>query len=315
MKQIVVDSSFYYLLGYASTVGKPDGKFHEIDVKVKRPGLQLRHRKGYWAMRPEDAARLTTAPKNATPSAVQSAIAANVTPRNRQLRTWFGTARGENGKTRVTFVWEAVAPPPGQASRETDRPAKVQLAATAVDGSPIFRGTAAPSSDSSPGMPAGVSFEVPPGRIQLKLSIEGSGADLIDSEIREMTVPDLTGPQVIIATPEVFRARTLPELQRVKKDPAAVPTAGREFSRTDRLFIRTGAYGPGGTTPTITARLLNRAGQSIATVPVSAPTVPGAVATIEMGLSNIPPGEYGIEIKATGDTGEAKEVVGFRVTS
>jgi VWFA-related protein len=31
MKQIVVDSSAYYLLGYNSTLTAPDGKFHEID--------------------------------------------------------------------------------------------------------------------------------------------------------------------------------------------------------------------------------------------------------------------------------------------
>ena len=245
MKQIVVDSSFYYLLGYASSVGKPDGKFHEIDVKVKRPGLQLRHRKGYWALKPEEAARLNAPAKNTAPSPVVTAIAANVTPRSRHVRTWLGTARGENGKTRVTFVWEPVAPPPGQAGRDAERPARVQVAATAGDGSPIFRGTAAPSSAAGATAPASVSFEAAPGRIQLRLSIEGSQADVIDSEIREMNVPDLTGPQLIIATPELYRARTLPELQRLKQDPAAVPTATRDFSRTDRLLIRTGAYATG----------------------------------------------------------------------
>jgi len=45
MKQIVRDSSAYYLLGYTSTVAPSDGKFHDIKVKVKRQGVQVRSRK------------------------------------------------------------------------------------------------------------------------------------------------------------------------------------------------------------------------------------------------------------------------------
>ena len=316
MKQIVVDSSFYYLLGYASTVGKPDGKFHEIDVKVKRPGLQLRHRRGYWALRPEDAARLNAPARSTTPSPVESAMSANATPRARQVRTWLGTGRGENGKTRLTFVWEPIVPPPGQAAREADRPARVVVAAMSSDGAPIFKGTAAPpSAGGATAGPAHVSFDAPPGRLQLRFSVEGARADVLDTEIREMNVPDLTGPQLIMATPEVYRARTLPELQRMKQDPAAVPTASREFSRTERLFIRAGAYAAGGATPAVTARLLNRAGQAIATLPVTPATGASTVPTIELGLSNLPPGDYGLEIKAAADASEAKEVIAFRVTS
>ncbi|MGH9203693.1 MAG: VWA domain-containing protein, partial [Vicinamibacterales bacterium] len=49
MKQIIRDSSAYYLLGYNSTQAPQDGKFHEIKVRVKRSGVQVRARKGYWA--------------------------------------------------------------------------------------------------------------------------------------------------------------------------------------------------------------------------------------------------------------------------
>ena len=37
MKQIVRDSSAYYLLGYNSTQAPSDGKFHEIKVKSNVP--------------------------------------------------------------------------------------------------------------------------------------------------------------------------------------------------------------------------------------------------------------------------------------
>ena len=55
-------------------------------------------------------------PKPALPPAVKSAPA-NVenTAASSQpaIRTWIGTARGENGKTKVTFVWEPIVRPPG----------------------------------------------------------------------------------------------------------------------------------------------------------------------------------------------------------
>ena len=44
MKQIIRDSSAYYLVGYNSTQAPTDGKFHEIKVRVKRPGVQVRAR-------------------------------------------------------------------------------------------------------------------------------------------------------------------------------------------------------------------------------------------------------------------------------
>ena len=45
MKQIIRDASAYYLVGY-TTQAPSDGKFHEIKVRVKRPGVQVRSRRG-----------------------------------------------------------------------------------------------------------------------------------------------------------------------------------------------------------------------------------------------------------------------------
>lgn len=51
LKQIADSQSFYYVLTYASPHTVSDGRYHRINVKVSRPGLEVTHRKGYYAPR------------------------------------------------------------------------------------------------------------------------------------------------------------------------------------------------------------------------------------------------------------------------
>ncbi len=336
MKQIMRDSSGYYLLGYNSSQAPTDGKFHAIKVNVKRRGLDVRARKGYWAYTVDDLARANAASKAEPPSVVKTALDGLAAPaRDRFAHFWIGTARGENGNTRLTFVWEPAPKVPGQ--REEDPVTNVALTAIA-GGRPIFRGrvpdkpAAAPPNStvvSTPAPPAGAtppaatasaaagaggsaSFEVAPGRLELRMVVEGSRGQVLDSVARELTIPDFTTVQLAFATPQVFRVRTIPELTALKAKPDAVPTSDRDFSRSDRLYIRATAYAPGGGTPTITARLLNRGGKSMADLPVQAPA--GRGPEIELPLSALAAGEYLIELNAKTETGTAQEVIAFRVS-
>jgi len=163
-------------------------------------------------------------------------------------------------------------------------------------------------------VPSRITFDAAPGKMQIRMSVTGSASQVLDSETRELTVPDLTSPQTTIGTPEVLRARTPREFQQLKTDAAAVPIASREFSRTDRLIIRVPAYGPGGTAPTLSVHLLNRAGSAMSELPVSPAPAAGAQ-QVDLPLATLAAGEYVIEIKASGEGGEAKELIGFRVTS
>ncbi len=57
IRRAIDDSRLTYVLGYYPTHGKWDGKFRKIAVKVKQPGLQLRHRRGYYALAEEAAGK------------------------------------------------------------------------------------------------------------------------------------------------------------------------------------------------------------------------------------------------------------------
>jgi VWFA-related protein len=64
LKRVVADLNSYYLLGYYSTNTKLDGKFRSIKVRVKRPGVEVRARRGYRAATMEEV----TAARSATPA-------------------------------------------------------------------------------------------------------------------------------------------------------------------------------------------------------------------------------------------------------
>jgi VWFA-related protein len=330
MKQITRDSSAYYLIGYNSSTAPSDGKFHEIKVRVKRSGLQVRARKGYWALNQEQTARALAPPKPAVPKPVEAALAAAVARPSRAsvVRTWIGTSRGENGKTRVTFVWEPLPKAPGDRPRE--EPSRVSLMAVAPDGSPYFRGrvpdvVASVAASSTSGVasavqsvaaktaPSRVTFDVNPGKVQLRVSVEGAASQVLDSETREITVPDLTSAQPMLGTPAILRARTAREFQQIRTEADVVPLAIREFSRIEHLLVRVPTYGPGGTTPALSVHLLNRAGAPMNELKAE-PAPRAGEQQIDLPLAALPPGEYVLEIKVGDQDGDAKELVAFRVT-
>ena len=48
--RMMTEASSYYLVGYETSNGQPDGKFRRLDVKVSKPGLTVRSRSGFYAL-------------------------------------------------------------------------------------------------------------------------------------------------------------------------------------------------------------------------------------------------------------------------
>jgi hypothetical protein len=191
------------------------------------------------------------------------------------------------------------------------------LTALGSDNSTFYQGSVrpAPSSGGDPN-DAGdrAVFDVPPGRVRLRMSIENMTSRAIDSDVREIAIRDLRGP-VALGTPEVLRARTARALRAIEADPNAVPVASREFSRTERLVLRVPVYVPDGAQAQVSARLLGRSGQALSSLPVKAIDSDQSRWQIEAPLAAFAPGEYFIEIAATSPAGDVKELLSFRVTN
>ncbi len=317
LQQILSDSGTYYLLGYNSSQAPQDGKFHRIDVRVKRPRVNIRARRGYWALTAEETTNALAPARPGPPPAVEAALGTLAAARRDGLiRTWVGMTPADNGKTRVTFVWE---PAPASPARRGE-PARVALLVTGSAGNAYFRGAvpdaapagssgaAAGSTAAAPRGPWKVTFDVDPGRLQLVMTVQGRSAEVLDRETREVAVPDLTAPQPIVSTPQLFRARTPREWQTFAADANAAPVIGREFGRTERLLFRFGVYGTGAPAPS--ARLLNRTGQSMADIAVQPSPLGAPLHQLDVPLGALAPGEYLIEITA----GDAQQLVAIRVT-
>jgi hypothetical protein len=69
IRRVADDLTSYYLLGYYSTNTRLDGGFRSIKVRAKRPGVEIRARRGYRAPTPEEVARARAATDIVVPEA------------------------------------------------------------------------------------------------------------------------------------------------------------------------------------------------------------------------------------------------------
>ena len=97
MRRIVDDLSSYYLLGYYTTNNRMDGKFRSIRVRVRRPGVEVRARRGYKAPTAEEI----ESGRRATDVA---AAAAPASPVKSALGSLAGIRRGVRLFTQASWV-------------------------------------------------------------------------------------------------------------------------------------------------------------------------------------------------------------------
>jgi VWFA-related protein len=314
LRQMVDDSRTYYLLGYTSTEAPRDGRFHPIQVRVKRNSVDVRARKGYWAYTAEEVARATAPSKPAAPAEVTDALdelASVATPgRGRAVAVWLGAVRGVAEQARVTLAWEAVSA--AATASALDAVDRVTIVATTLSGKDVFSGTVPKAA--ALGKPGGtISFDAPAGPLRVRFTAENAKGVRIENEEAALDVPDFTGTGPQITVPFLYRGRTARDIQQIRAAENPSPVVMPIFSRTERVLIRFGAYAPAGTTPKVSMRLLNQQGAALANLPSPSPNAGGALES-ELGLGAFPPGDYLVEIVAESAGEKIKRVIGLRVT-
>jgi len=299
LTQVTNDLDHHFIVTF-KTKEPEDGRFHPVQVRVKRTGAQTRARSGYWTV---DAALAASAAKAAGTPPMLPFRPSHSSP---FIRPWVGMSRGADGLTQVTVTWE-----PGVAPPRNQRVAAITVKATSGEGKVLFEHRLGPGDGER------AAFDAPPGFIAIEMSIQGSSGSALDTDYRAVSVPNFHVTKPTFATPQVLRTRTARQFADVSQNPDAIPSAARIFSRTERLLVRVPAYSAGETSPVVTARLLNRRGSTMRELPsVTAPLPPGVV-QFDLPLASLAPEEYRIELAAANPTeprDEVKEILAFRVT-
>jgi len=252
-ERVVRENSSYYVLGYYPTNERRDGRFRRIEVRVKRPGLQVRARRGYVA--PRGRAPNTRPPANATTldTAMGTALNSPIPVTGIPLTLSAAPFKGPAPNAVVALALEMRA----DAFRFTEKNGtfldRVQVAFSAVDAGGTIRpgnkhvltmemSAATAATARERGFRVVSEIALPPGRYQVRASAAEEGANRSGSVFHDLEVPDFYKAPFAMsgialasastsATPTVRPSETLRD---VLPGPFAT---GREFPRDDQVAL------------------------------------------------------------------------------
>jgi VWFA-related protein len=248
IRRIAGESRHYYLLGYASTNARRDGRFRKIEVEAAGGKLQVRARKGYYAPREGERAASRSRERDAD---VQQALDAAHPVSGIPLRM-------------TAYVLEEVQPGKAKAVVATDvdirelafRAAggrlvdtlEFLLAVVRHDTGEYFRYDEKADLKLLPetrerlartGYPLVRDFELSPGAYRAKIVVRDKASGAIGSVTHDFEVPALSGWRV--STPVL--SDTLDKADGANERPRAALSARRVFAPGEPLFLEFEVHG------------------------------------------------------------------------
>jgi VWFA-related protein len=237
-------SGSYYLLGYSPSNERRQGRFRRVDVRVTRPGVEVRTRDGYFepnAGRTTD--RLPVAPGG---SVLQQALAGTLPDPGMPLQVAiapFATPQRRSAALAIVLRMEQDSP----ATRTIE---EVDILIRAFSPGGVDRGSASETARivlAPGGEPVAVyevltRIDLPPGEYALRIAAHSRQRGLSGSVYADVTVPDFTREPLtlsgiaISAVPSPKSASTIPTSRQLP----VIPTTERVFTRADdaRAFVR-----------------------------------------------------------------------------
>jgi VWFA-related protein len=337
--RIVRENSSYYVLGYYSTDTRRDGRFRRVDVRVSKPGLQVRARRGYTAPRGRPPA---AAPVNAkTSPELRDALDSPVPVSDLGIRVSAAPLKGRDRNASVFIALEIDGSRMQFTQKETLFADDVEIAVVAVDQSGKVRDGGRDVVElrlreqtqalvAQHGVRLTRRLDVPPGRYQLRVGARDAGSGRTGSITLDVDVPDFAKGDLAMSgllVTSAFGSR----MPTANPDPdfkdilPASPVALREFPRGDTLSLFAEVYDNKTSTPhrvTIKTSVLADNGTVVFTTaderkseelkgPGSAYGYVGMIP-----LTNIEPGRYMLRVEAQSflsGGGSATREVEFRV--
>lgn len=297
LRRVVADLSSYYLLGYYSNA-KLDGRFHPITVRVKRPGVQVRARRGYLAATVAEATRsanVDAPPTTATLEAMAietvlrplTAFARETSLRLRAAAGWKPDGAAQVwvvGELGTADTWKAGAEADVQLTQEGQTLATAK--ATVAPGTRTFKVLLAPSQKLEAG-----DYTV---SVRTRaLSMMATSSDMLPLPLP--AAPEPLGSVIVRRGPFT--------------GPKEVPTADLRFRRSEQMRVEVPASGTGAAS----GRLLDRTGKAMTAVPVATTLREDPDGsrwiTAQVPLIPLGPGDYIVEVVE----GATKTMTAFRI--
>jgi VWFA-related protein len=303
LKRIAADLSSYYLFGYYSTNAKLDGRFRSITVRVKRPGVRVRARRGYRGRTAEEVAERISAVADPARDAVANAlnVVAGVNARSSFRIRPAAWSRDTNGavagtmwvvgeldyRTRKELAWTAGA--------------HAEITVVAADGTVVTtKMLEVPANEGTFGIQVPDAGTLGPGDYAVSVRLRPEvGSDVLMSDTVRVVVPDRASP---IGEAVMWRRGPSTGIQFLR-------TADPRFQRSERVKLEFASVAG----VTADARLLDRAGKPLQ-VPVRVTERTDAGSGLrwivaEATLAPLAPGDYAIELVS----GDNKQITGFRI--
>jgi VWFA-related protein len=317
-QRIVNDSTAYYVLAYYPPSDKRDGKFHKIDVQVKRPGLRVRSRNGYRskvgpAPDPEMPGGRPTSPE------LRDTLSSPLPISGLTMHVFAAPFRGTTDKNSVLLGVDAV----GSDINLSDKNS-LELSYIAMDGK---RTMVAGHNDrlnlnlradtKTRAQQTGIRIlnrlDLDPGRYQLRVASRDSMGGAVGSVTWDLEVPDF-GKDPLAMSGVVLTSVTSSTWPTGKADAQmrqvlpAQPTALREFPRDDELALFAEVYDNRVATPhqvEITSTVLTPEGRVLFKTQEDRSSVELAGASrgaygysARIPLRDVPPGDYVLSVRA-----------------
>ncbi|MBI4265939.1 MAG: VWA domain-containing protein [Acidobacteria bacterium] len=254
--RVVRENSTYYVLGYYPANERRDGRFRRLEVRVKRPGLQVRSRRGYVAPRgraPETRADAAAAAVSPLTAAVNDAVASPIPIVGIPMNVFAAAYKGEAPNAAVALAIELA----GGGFQFTDNDGtfvdRLEVSFTAVDTRGNTRGgdrhtlsmTMRPETVTrvrERGFRVVSQIDLPPGRYQLRVGAAEEGAGRAGSVLYDIEVPDFYAPSFVMSGVSITSALAGATPTVRPKDPLSdflpgPPTAARAFDNNDVVAL------------------------------------------------------------------------------
>ena len=255
--RIIQDNSGYYLLGYYSSDTRRDGRFRRVQVRVKRPGLTVRARKGYTAPKGKPPSTTTLANTKTSP-ALREALDSPMPISGLPLSVFAAPFKGTAPNASIAVTIEVEGRGLSFAEQNGLFADDVEISVIAIDkdakikdgGRDVVQLKLKPQTReavSRAGIRISRRLELPPGNFQLRVGVRDGGTGATGSVIYDLAVPDfpkdpLSMSGILVASAlgnQIPTANPDPEFKTVLPAP---PTAIRDFPRGDTLALFTEVY-------------------------------------------------------------------------